>query len=281
MPQSNDLVGYGNISPILRVSFMDKVVAMRVCLLISWLIGLMLPAAHAEPRPPLELVTLQYPPYIYSQQGQPAGVAVELVKQVFSAIDVEVNVRILPWARAISDIEHGRADAIFTAFKTAERQRFADYSQEVLFVQNISLIQATPKAVAWRQPGNGLSICAVNDVSYGSYMDQLLTQRHFATVYRINSAEQCALMVSNGRADLWVNNEFGARVLLQQLKLPQPLHILQPPLQSTNSYIAFSRQRQLTAIRDRFDVALRQFKQSGRYQQLVDEAIQSTRPVLH
>ncbi|GGY32544.1 ABC transporter substrate-binding protein [Bacterioplanes sanyensis] len=254
---------------------------MRVCLLISWLIGLMLPAAHAEPRPPLELVTLQYPPYSYIQAGEPDGVAVQLVKQVFSEMGVTINVRVLPWARAISDIEHGRADAIFTAFKTPKRERFADYSQEVLFVQNISLIQASPKPLAWRQAGNGLSMCAVNNVSYGSYMDQLLTQQHFATVYRINSAEQCALMVSNGRADLWVNNEFGARVLLQQVKLSQPLHILQPPLQSTNSYIAFSRQRQLTAIRDRFDAALRQFKQSGRYQQLVDEAIQSTRPELH
>ncbi|WP_199243889.1 substrate-binding periplasmic protein [Bacterioplanes sanyensis] len=232
------------------------------------------PLCKAEP---LQLVTLQYPPYIYAQNGQPQGVAVDLVEQAFADLGVAIEIRILPWARAISLIEHGQSDAIFTAFKTPERERFADYSREVLFTQSISLVQRAGPPIDWRQQGKTLSVCRVNDVSYGATMDQLMQQQHFAQVYSSNSAYQCMQMLRSARVDLWVNNEYGARVLLQHGKLQhgklqQRLHIQQPAVQSTPSYIAFSKKRQLTDIRDRFDQALAAMKRDGRYQSLVDKA---------
>ena len=221
---------------------------------------------------PLQLVTLQYPPYIYEQQGMVRGVAVDLVQQAFADMDVDINIRILPWARAISDIEYGKADAIFTAFKTPERERFADYSEEVLFLQNINIIQARDHPLDWQRHGARMSLCLVNNVSYGKHMDALINQSYFAALYRTNGASQCAQMLATGRADIWVNNEYGARVIIQRLRLEQKLLIHQPAVQSTASYIAFSKQRQRSAIRDRFDRALKKMKQDGRYQQLIDQA---------
>ncbi|MDO6528040.1 transporter substrate-binding domain-containing protein [Motilimonas sp. 1_MG-2023] len=87
----------------------------------------------------LDLVTLQYPPYQYESAGEVKGIAVDIVKEAFGRLGIQAEIRVLPWSRAIRYIEQGQADAIFTAFKTPEREKFADYSHEILLWQTISL----------------------------------------------------------------------------------------------------------------------------------------------
>ncbi|MDN3684338.1 transporter substrate-binding domain-containing protein [Vibrio sinaloensis] len=62
---------------------------------------------------PLELVTLDYPPYVVEQEGELSGVAIELVGSVFDELGVAVSIEVLPWARALSNVQFGRSDAIF------------------------------------------------------------------------------------------------------------------------------------------------------------------------
>ena len=87
----------------------------------------------------LELVTLQYPPYVFEHNGEIKGIALEIVEEAFRRMQQPVNVKLLPWARALKYIKRGKADAIFTAFKNPERETFMVYSKEVLINQTISL----------------------------------------------------------------------------------------------------------------------------------------------
>ncbi|KOO14554.1 amino acid ABC transporter [Vibrio xuii] len=224
--------------------------------------------------PPIQLVTLDYPPYIVVEEGEVSGVAIELVEAVFEELEMPISIEVLPWARALSNVQFGRADAIFTAFKNPTREQFADYSNQVLFTQNISLVV---KAQSHIKSDNFLtsdiseiSICVVNRVSYGKQMDTLLAERHFRMVFRRNNTEECAHLVRTGRADVWVNNDFGARSIMVSEQLEGVLKILSPPIEATPSYIAFSKLRERTSLRDRFDQVLRDMKDDGRYEALID-----------
>lgn len=48
------------------------------------------------------------------------------------------------------------------------------------------------------------------------------------------------------------------------------LEILSPPIEATPSYIAFSKLREHAWLRERFDEALREMKQDGRYEAIID-----------
>ncbi|EGR9006071.1 TPA: transporter substrate-binding domain-containing protein [Vibrio vulnificus] len=231
--------------------------------------------AMANEKRVLEIVTLEYPPYIETRGDVVSGVAVTLVEHVFAKLQQPIKITVLPWARALNYIESGQADAIFTIFKTEQRERFADFSEQVLFRQNISLIQMDNGPVdasqieqrAFKQR----TLCVVNKVSYGAIMDDAINTNQFKSVIRQNSAEQCALMLSAGRVDLWVSNEFGARSVIASLGLSQQLEILMPPMQTTLSYIAFSKQNQHSELCQRFDLELLKMKQDGSYFQLIDD----------
>lgn len=223
---------------------------------------------------PIELVTLDYPPYVIEQDGQLSGVAIELVESVFSELGVSISIEVLPWARALSNVQFGRSDAVFTAFKNPTREAFADYSQQVLFTQNISLVvkSGSPlnSARFVQSDVSDIAICAVNRVSYGPEMDTLLAERRFRTIFWRNKTTDCARLILAERADVWVNNDFGARSILASEQMETQLEILSPPIEATPSYIAFSKLRNQQALRDRFDQVLREMKQDGRYEALID-----------
>ncbi len=62
----------------------------------------------------LKLVTLEFPPYEYSENGEIKGSAVEVVKEAFKRMGQPIKINAYPWARAIKMVEGGEADAIFT-----------------------------------------------------------------------------------------------------------------------------------------------------------------------
>ncbi len=53
----------------------------------------------------LELVTLQYPPYEYEENGEVKGLAVEIVKEVFKRLDQPISIKVYPWARSLDNVK--------------------------------------------------------------------------------------------------------------------------------------------------------------------------------
>ncbi|NRB68353.1 MAG: transporter substrate-binding domain-containing protein [Vibrio sp.] len=230
---------------------------------------------------PVDLVTLEYPPYIEMQGQQISGVAVELVRYVFHQLETPVNITVLPWARALTLVKRGRADGIFTAFKNPEREKFADFSQNVLFVQNISLMALKGSSYKTEEILAGdvsnIALCVVNGVSYGKRMDAKIKEGRFRLIFQKNSTVECAHLVRTKRADIWVNNEFGARSILVREGLDSDIDILSPPVEATPSYIAFSKERSHAELLERFDQVLFDMKQDGRYEALIYDYFENMR----
>ncbi|WP_438465447.1 substrate-binding periplasmic protein [Marinomonas sp. PE14-40] len=224
----------------------------------------------------LKLVSLEYPPYIEVVDNQVTGIAVTLIKEVFQSINQPISIEVLPWARAIAYVKKGRADAIFTAFKTKEREVFLDYNQGVLFDQKIRLVVHSDYAnslskVAQTSPDySAYRLCIVNKVSYGPLIDEAIENREFKQVQRTMSSGSCAKMLEAKRIHIWVSNEFGAKNDIAKLGFNESLSLLSPPIQVTPSYIAFSKKKDHTLLIKEFDRVLKQFKDNGRYQEIVD-----------
>ncbi|WP_434340149.1 substrate-binding periplasmic protein [Motilimonas cestriensis] len=81
----------------------------------------------------LRLVMPQFPPYTSEVDGQISGLGVELVKDVFTRLKTDYQLRTVPnYARAIEEVRLGRADGFFLASENTERSRIAVFSEPLL-----------------------------------------------------------------------------------------------------------------------------------------------------
>ncbi len=232
-------------------------------------IYLLSPLLHAAP---LKLVTLQYPPYAYQQGDKVEGLAVKIVEEAFKRIQQPVEIQILPWARAIAYVESGKVDAIFTAYKTTEREQFADYSNEVLIDQFVTMFVKSDSSISFDGDLNKLSdyqFGTVRKVSYGNIFDTAVKDGILKNIQYAKMGEMNIKKLLAGRFDILVSNRYGALHILKQTNSLDKVKELRPELQSIPSYIAFSKKNELVEIRNQYDLALKQMKTDGSYQDII------------
>jgi len=222
----------------------------------------------------LRLVTLEYPPYEYTEDGQLKGLAVEVIKRTFKTMQQPITIEVLPWARAMRYIRDGSRDAVFTAFKNPERERFADFSKQVLMQQAVSLFVRKDSQIEYDGELNKLnqySLGVVRKISYGLILDTAIKNDTFRRVEEANEGTQNFGLLLNQRVDMVASTKFGGYHILRQLKRNEDVKELPVSIQNLPSYIAFSKVRKLTKLRDEFDLALIRLKESGEYQKLIDD----------
>lgn len=78
--------------------------------------------AAAEGKKKLTVATLEWPPYTSSEMsGQ--GYVIAVVKRIFEEAGYEIDVKFLPWARVLRELEKGSIDVAASAYPNDERNR--------------------------------------------------------------------------------------------------------------------------------------------------------------
>ncbi|MFC3151414.1 substrate-binding periplasmic protein [Litoribrevibacter euphylliae] len=229
----------------------------------------------------LEIGTLDYPPYIHYSEDRTnvEGAATDIVRAVFKEMNQPVTIRIYPWARALTYLEEGKIDAVYTAYKTEERQEFAIFSKEVLFLQEVAFFKRKGSVIPFEGDLHEVidhGIITISKVSYGSKFDDLQQQGLFTNLHSVATAEQCLGMLLTRRVDLWINNRLGALYVASKHHKLDTIEEVRPLVQQVPSYIMFSKKNGLTKIRDQFDEQLKQLRADGRYNHLLKSYLQRT-----
>lgn len=212
-------------------------------------------------------VTLEYPPleYAASEDGPAEGVAVDIVRKVMSNLGHSVNIRVLPWTRAMQKIRTGEADAIFTAFKNTEREEFLNFSGEILISQLVFFYKK--KGTSFNYNGDvssiaGKRIGVVSTISYGQVFDGY---RPKVYIERVNKLEHNLIKLVKGRVDLIPSSYDVAEYTIKKLGLADEVVRLPQMVESLPSYIAYSKKRNLGKLRKEFDEEIRKMRDSGEY----------------
>lgn len=79
--------------------------------------------AWAEGRP-LQIVAEEYAPATFEENGVPVGIDVDVAKEVFAKLGVEIEIRLVPWERAYAMLRSGEADVGLHVSYAQERTRF-------------------------------------------------------------------------------------------------------------------------------------------------------------
>ena len=98
--------------------------------LLSIVLALAIPcSSQAKTDNTLRLVIPLFKPYTYNEGGNLKGIGVELVSQVMQSMGQHYTLTLAPnYGRALSDIQHNKADGFFLASQNAERDTSAVFS---------------------------------------------------------------------------------------------------------------------------------------------------------
>lgn len=223
-----------------------------------------------------KLVTLEYPPYEYTEGGQVKGLAVDVIREAFKLMNHQVVIDVYPWARSQKMFEDGEVDGIFTFFKTPAREAFTLFGNEAVVTQPITFWVLKDSKIDFDGDLSKLksySVGVVNGTSYGAKFDAAVKDGLIRTD-GANSIENSIDKLAAGRFDIWVSNRYGAVHELKRTGKLALVRELKTPIQETPAYVGFSKKRNLTALVDEFDKALATMKKNGTYDKLVQKYAQ-------
>ena len=89
----------------------------------------------------LRLADSPWPPYTLGEVGQPAagGLVVDLVRQIYGALGIDVRIEMHPWKRVLKMVEYGRVDGPTMLMKTSEREAYLVYTDPVFEARKCSI----------------------------------------------------------------------------------------------------------------------------------------------
>lgn len=226
--------------------------------------------AHAET---LTAATLHFPPYSYEGEKEVEGISVNIVRTAAERLGIDLDVRVYPWARALNLVKNGKVDMLFTAYWTAERQQFLDYSSVPLIVQKVSLF--THKNSGLKTIDNVLARGSVptatrRKVSYGSHVDNFLDQGILKTSFVGNDDAQILYMLKEERIDIVPMSQFVGYENIHHLGIEEDIREITLPVSTVPSFLTFSKMLKHKEHVDAFSSELKRMNQDGSIQAILD-----------
>ena len=105
--------------------------ALSVRMILALLAVMLLPGTGLGADDRVQLVTGDWMPYSSSNPEEP-GIAVEIVRAAFNAVNIETTLDFAPWLRCRMMVKEGMDVAAFPYVRTEARERFARFSVPVL-----------------------------------------------------------------------------------------------------------------------------------------------------
>lgn len=163
-----------------------------------------------------------WPPYMLGELGQEAtgGVGRDLILAIFDRIDgVEVSFPLIPWKRALREVRAGTKDGIAILLKTAEREHYIDYTDELF--ASLNLVWYSRKRFAQGFEWDNLSdlkryrLGITRDYSYGETIDRAIEDDRLAAT-QVTTVNQLFAMLAQNRVDLALANDVVGCALAKQ-----------------------------------------------------------------
>ncbi|PZW80516.1 amino acid ABC transporter substrate-binding protein (PAAT family) [Pseudomonas sp. 2848] len=228
-------------------------------LLLLLLAGLS-PMAHAES---LRIVSDDWAPYLYQENGQAKGIDYEITNEVFKRLGVQVQWQFLPWKRCLAMVEQGLADAVMDIFQVDSRQGYLVYPDEPMSEVEFVLYQARsrPHPIERVEDLAGLTIGTSPGYVYdGTFAESPLFRREPAPSHEANFGK-----LALGRIDLLVTDRQVGRYVSRRLGLEQAVEELPLVVSRRPQYLGLARKPGREALAQAFSDELRRFKQEPAY----------------
>ncbi len=155
----------------------------------------------------LPVVTYDFPPYNYFEDGKVQGASTQLIKKIFMEIGYEPIISSLPFKRAQRFIDEGEAAVIYTYTHSPARRETAYLSNPVSYISGV-FFKRKEDDISWREYSDlaSLRIGASGGYYYPEPFIKAIKDNAIRAsfVYRKNSDLINLRMLTNRRNDIFI-----------------------------------------------------------------------------
>lgn len=216
---------------------------------------------------PLSLVTMDYPPHSFQEDGEPKGIWVDITREAFKRMGQPVTIKSYPWARVIHMMKKGHADGVAGAYKTPEREQFMDYPQTPITYGIVTLFVLKDSSITFNGDLKELSdyrFCVVRGFSYGNTFDTAVKN---GTIVHIREAptmeENIKAFLVLGLKSVLPTDRISGLYRLSRMDKENQVRELPVKLEKNPIYIAFSKKRNRLALVEKLDRVLARMRADG------------------
>jgi polar amino acid transport system substrate-binding protein len=192
------------------------------------------------------LATAELPPYVYLDENkQPKGIFIDMLGKVQNETSIQINILVLPWARAMNEVKNGHIDALLPTLLSEQRKEFLVFPTLPFFTFSDSvLIKRTEDNFVFKDLGSIDKEKVIGKTRLVMIDDEFdaLVKLGKLSVYETAKLDEALLMLAQRKIDLVASD--GAIALSTIKNLGMEKHFTLYPLRENNeaSYIAFSKQ---------------------------------------
>ena len=208
--------------------------------------------------------------YFEYRDNMPSGFFADLLEQAMAGAGLRAEFRVRPWARCFDEVRNGEIDGLFSLYRVEDRDRIFLFSNVPLYIAEEHVYMAKGHgfdAKHWRAALKDKRVGVLNGSYHGKAFAEAEAQHLFASIERVNSTESLVAMLAAGRLDAVFSTK--ELMLHAEAVTGQALDGTEPAVELMPTYLAFTRKRDMTALRDAFDAELRKMKADGRYDALL------------
>lgn len=219
------------------------------------------PAPRAHEVPPLRVgVTPNFPPMIFNQQGELAGVEVDLMKMVGRDLGRPVQAVILPWDEIIDELLSGKVDVIMSGMTITEARKMRMAFTDSWMNSGLMAMMRQKDTGQFNSAADiAQSYARIGVLARSTGHDYVRKNCPNAKLVRIASAGDAAVQLQRNRLDLYIDDI--PSILWQVSSYEAELAVMMERL--TIDQIAWGVRRDDTALTAQLNEVIRRRKQDG------------------
>jgi polar amino acid transport system substrate-binding protein len=228
---------------------------------------LLCPSALAAEK--LVFATTVWPPYQYEENGQLTGITADIVREAARRLNIELEIQVLPWKRALRDVKEGYANGMLSALHTEERSQFMYYTSLPLFSVRTVIFGKKEKQIkiTGLDDLKNKSIGVVVGYSYGPEFDNYPGLKK----QECREDRELVRILDKGRIDVAVAHEGPFMFTAKQSGLRNRFEAVYI-LNENPSYLTFSKSLgdKGKALSEKFSQVLEKLKAEGVIDQIIE-----------
>ncbi len=242
-------------------------------LVATWVMVLLLLPMNALAEEIVLTVLKDFSPFQWQEEnGQVVGTDADIIREVCKRLKIGLKYQVMPWKRCLHAVKGGDVTGIITALYKKERDEFLYYTKETIHIQKNVVM--TWKGSGMRITGlddlKGKLIAVVRGFSYGPEFDS----------YEGLKKEVCGdqkdlvRILAKGRVDVAMGSLMPLMYNAKQLGLQGKLEVAYV-MTEYPTYTVFSKTlgEKGKSLAERFDGVLKQMKQEGVEQRIIDSYV--------
>lgn len=221
----------------------------------------------------ITLVTLQYPPFEYKENGISKGINVDIVKEALKRMGHDAKIKFFPWKRALLMAQNGYADGLIDAAYDENRAKYMHFpNTEINIEQWFAFKKKNSKLTLDKNLANSkdITLGITRGFVYGGIIQKLIDKNMFKSTQLVSNNELNITKLIANRFDMFIGVKEVTLYLSKRLNYRDDIEIVKMTntnkdylLNSSKTYLAFSKKTISKEFSDQFSKVLMQMKNDG------------------